>query len=196
MSALMAGLTRVRLVVLCLASMFPRCAPEPVALVLALYASAASASSRYTASAVETATAGFSSPSNDGGQPPYAAFFSSVMPSRALYGRALAGSLRARRCHRSGLLTRLVPAHPFSSGRRASHPTMEAAMPKALARPEQTHAHIGQTQQSPLPANVLAIVRHALRGAIASRSDREGMDLACAALVQLAELARAEVRHA
>lgn len=65
-------------------------------------------------------------------------------------------------------------------------------MPNALARPERSAAHIGHFS---LPDTVLRVVREALRGAVAAPTDREAMDLAGAALVQLAELARAEVRH-
>ncbi|CAN7463881.1 hypothetical protein D9M68_383190 [compost metagenome] len=56
-------------------------------------------------------------------------------------------------------------------------------MPKALARPEHP-----QTQ-------ILAIVRDALRAAVLAQSDRDSADLAAAALVRVAELARVEVRH-
>lgn len=94
----------------------------------------------YPQVSVETATGGFSSPNHDGGQPPPWRYFFVRTPSRALFnGRALVGSLRARRCHRAGLLTRLVPAPPFSSGRRASKLTMEAAMPNIPAHPEQSN---------------------------------------------------------
>ncbi|MGO4811901.1 hypothetical protein AB4156_20270 [Cupriavidus sp. 2MCAB6] len=57
---------------------------------------------------------------------------------------------------------------------------------------------LAHTEQSPLP-EILAIVRTALRDAVAAPTDRESLDVAGAALVAVADRVRAlqaEVRHA
>ncbi|MGM3273721.1 hypothetical protein [Ralstonia sp. 24A2] len=95
--------------------------------------------SRYTGRVPETAGAGFGDPAHDGGQPPLGGIFSSVTPSRAFnhggpggetFGSA--GSIvpvRQPRC---------LARHPhLAMNGGPSSITMEATMPKALARPEQ-----------------------------------------------------------
>ncbi|AXV85632.1 hypothetical protein CJO78_04595 [Ralstonia solanacearum] len=57
-------------------------------------------------------------------------------------------------------------------------------MPNALARPEQTAF-----------PQILAVVRAALREAIAAPNDRAALDVAGAALVAVAAIAQAEVAH-
>ncbi|MFS9605516.1 hypothetical protein, partial [Klebsiella pneumoniae] len=58
------------------------------------------------------------------------------------------------------------------------------AMPNAFARPEQTAF-----------PQILAIVRAALRDAVAAPDDRVSLDVAGAALVAVAAIAKAEVAH-
>ncbi|MDT4868422.1 hypothetical protein FQZ97_1033840 [compost metagenome] len=79
--------------------------------------------SGYTPSkSTATTVAGIGVPNHDGGQPPRAAFFVSVLPSRALFiGRALVGE-RSRSpvpsCRYANLI--LCPPTPIGVGRRAS----------------------------------------------------------------------------
>lgn len=112
-------------------------------------------------------------------------YFFVRMPSRAFTGRALAGVRSRTPVPLDAGLSTLPCARPprLRAGRRVSTQSKEAAMPNTLARPEHTQSQI------------LAIVREALRAAVLAQSDRDSADLAAAALVRVAELARVEVRH-
>ena len=103
-------LSRLRLIAISAALAFGRCAPEPLALVLATQAGGArafanAASSRYTVFVAATTAAGFSSPDDRGGQPPPGGVFASVVPLHVPMGGPGRGSLRARRFFCPGLLT-------------------------------------------------------------------------------------------
>lgn len=139
----------------------------------------------YTLLVVETTATRGESRKNTGGQPPHAAIFSSVMPSRALInGRALVGRASALPVpvFRS-LNPALCPPTPFESGRRASIAnTGGHTMRQALARPEQT--------QSPIE-----IIRAALREAATAPTVLDALDVTGEALRRLADLVQAEVRH-
>ena len=133
----------------------------------------------------ETAVAGRENPIPTGGQAAFAAFFSSVSPSHALFmagraGPASAGPVSCRPVSHPRCLAR----HPHVRMSGGSPLLQEAAMPNAFARPEQTAF-----------PQILAIVRTALRDAVAAADDRTSLDVAGAALVAVAAIAKAEVAH-
>lgn len=101
-------------------------------------------------------------------------------------GRAGRGQLRLGRLPCVPVFhPRRLARHPSRGNeRRASNLHTEAAMPNAFARPEQTAF-----------PQILAIVRAALRDAVAAPDDRASLDVAGAALVAVAAIAKAEVAH-
>ncbi|WP_246174338.1 ash family protein [Pandoraea terrigena] len=139
----------------------------------------------YSWAVAETTVTEIGVSNNKGGQPPIAAFFSSVMPLRApINGRALAGaSSDAPVSFVAGTPTLSCARPPrLASDGGPLFQTKEAAMPRALARPEQT--------QSPIE-----IIRAALREAAIAPTVFDALDVTGEALRILAELAQAEVHH-
>lgn len=137
----------------------------------------------YTSYVAETTANGFSSPANTGGQPPHAAIFSSVMPSRAsINGRALVGRVSALPVpvFRSANPISCPPTS-FSSERRASNANTGGRVMRLHPL-----AHTGQTE-SPIE-----IIRAALREAATAPTVIDALDVTGDALRRLAEIVCAE----
>ncbi|WP_248112003.1 hypothetical protein, partial [Ralstonia pseudosolanacearum] len=79
---------------------------------------------------------------------------------------------------------RCLARHPSRRNERRAFPLQEATMLDAPARPEQ-----------PAFPQILAIVRTALRDAVAAPTDRASLDVAGAALLAVAAIAQARRRH-
>ncbi|EAP74585.1 hypothetical protein RRSL_04437 [Ralstonia solanacearum UW551] len=114
----------------------------------------------------------------------FAAFFSSVSPLRVLFmaGRAGPASAGPVAC-RPVFHPRRLARHPSCGNERRAFPLQEASMLNAPARPEQ-----------PAFPQILAIVRTALRDAVAAPTDRASLDVAGAALLAVAAIVQAR-RH-
>ncbi|WP_143293601.1 hypothetical protein [Burkholderia pseudomallei] len=142
----------------------------------------------YTFAVAETTVTGRENPWTIGGRAAaHAAIFSSArFCTPVFYGGPGKGQLRLGRFPMGRFLTPCRQArHPSCENeRRASNSTIGGRyMRHAAARPEQT--------QSPLE-----IIRIALRNAALSDRPNDAIDVLGAALLQLAVIARAEVRHA
>ncbi|MBY4734017.1 hypothetical protein K6V90_26100 [Cupriavidus pauculus] len=139
---------------------------------------------RYTPpKSTATTVAGFGDPNNVGGQPPIAAFFMSVMPSHASFHGGPGGAAL-------GLAGANVPVrqphclarHPsFGDERRVSTTNVGGRAMRLNSL-----AHTGQIQSQ----EILALIRSALRDAVAAPSDCDGLDIAGAALVAVAALVK------
>lgn len=148
---------------------------------------AATATRSYTADVAETAATRGGSRNSPGRTTAFERFFY-VRTSSAFYGRALAGVRSRTPVPLDAGLPTLLCARPphLEVGTGLSNPSKEAAsMRLALARPE----------QSPLSAELLSIIRRALRAAVQAPSDAAALDISADALLAVASLVQSEVRH-